>query len=156
MNYWSFKVRLCLILHEGFIISSWSFHSDRLPFHSVLHLYLQLLIQMKLLVDQLSGRSWLAAGSFRQVRTVLRSLNETKWVSTFVPIWFPHCPAWMWTISLIFLLSVLFSLQTFGFVAPRDAAVCLLLHGSARLHSSSAVLIRGHAATPPPVSSRSA
>lgn len=23
---------------------------------------------------------------------------------TFVPIWFPHCPAWMWTISLIALL----------------------------------------------------
>lgn len=30
--------------------------------------------------------------------------NNISWFLTLVPIWFPHCPAWMWTISRIFLL----------------------------------------------------
>jgi len=31
--------------------------------------------------------------------------KKTIFIFTLAPIWFPHCPAWIWTISLIFQLT---------------------------------------------------
>lgn len=58
-----------------------------------------------------------------------------KPVCTLVPIWFPHCPAWMWTISLIFLLSV-------AFFSPLVAAgLCGSLLGLSLLRCGTSVCV---------------
>lgn len=46
----------------------------------------------------------------------IRHFNKTKELLTLAPIWLPHCPAWICTISLILFYVNLFYLVTIKFV----------------------------------------
>lgn len=63
---------------------------------------------------------------------------------TLVPIWFPHCPAWMWTISLMLVPCVGLWYRLRSARVSLSACVC---HTGARSRLR-LLLVRVHATTP--------